>query len=76
MTTADIISINQKRLGNWGADLAAAHSTPLLLLGVGHDDVSGRPMVITVDDVSDEQLIVLLSLARAMLVAKKEGKAV
>lgn len=52
--------ITEERLGRWKRQLNEAHATPVVLVAVGHDHNSGRLVLYTVEDVSDEQLAAFL----------------
>jgi hypothetical protein len=63
MTRAQIGSINSKRLASWADKLTSAHATPQLLLGVGHDHVSGQVSVIVCEEITNDQIEALLRFA-------------
>lgn len=50
-------------MARWLEDCVAAHSTPMLLLCVGHDHVSGEVHVMTLKDMNDADLSALLRAA-------------
>lgn len=54
-------NITNERLRRWAKKLAIEHATPTVLVGIGHDHKSGRLVVCTVEDISNDEL-------RAMLV--------
>lgn len=62
--------ITRDRLWKWGAKLDLEHATPVILVGVGHDQNSGQTVVCIPEDVTDEQLCGFL---RAVL-KELEGK--
>lgn len=55
--------ITDERLDRWKKRLSESHSTPILLMGVGHDHVFGRPVLCTTEDITNEQLCVFLRAA-------------
>jgi len=42
--------ITQRRLDRWGRLLCQAHATPVVLVGLGHDLVSGQIVLCTLDE--------------------------
>lgn len=61
MTRAEILAINRDRLERWGTWLTNQHATALVLIGVGHDHVSGRLRVCQLEDgPADRELALLL----------------
>lgn len=56
-------SITQERLRSWSRRLAEQHSTPLALIGIGHDSKVGQLVVLTVEDVDDDTLVASLLFA-------------
>lgn len=58
-----IRQICKDRLAMWTDDLVGDHSTPVLLLGVGHDDKEGIITICTVEDMDLERIIVFLCMA-------------
>lgn len=67
MNPKDIKEITDKRLYGWTRRLVAEHSTPLILLGVGHDGKSGQLTVLTVEEVPNDVLIGALKFALRQL---------
>lgn len=47
--------------------LNAEHSTAVLIVAVGHDKVAGQMTVVTVDDISDDKIIIFLQSALKQL---------
>jgi hypothetical protein len=45
MTEEAIVDVICDRFSRWAKRLQSSHATPLFLLGIGHDHVSGRPVV-------------------------------
>lgn len=70
MTDEEIRKIVDQRLGKWGDDLVDYHSTPLILLAVGHDHNSGQLHIETVVEVPDWVIIGFLKKTILMM----EGK--
>lgn len=52
-----------ERLESWGQRLTEAHSTPVLMLAIGHDHRSGHLTLLVPEGVSKEQLRAFLSFA-------------
>ncbi len=61
--------ITEERLKRWKLKMSASHATPLVLLGVGHDHMSGKFVVCTLDEpeFTDARVKQLLEAAVAML---------
>ena len=75
MTTSEIDSINRTRLDTWRKHLTAGHSTPIILLGVGHDAVSGQWCVCTLEDdcMPDADLVAALRGVATRSSARHQG---
>lgn len=58
-------AITRGRMKQWATNLTNRHHTPILVMGIGHDRVAGQISVITVEDISDEDMIAMLSHALA-----------
>lgn len=59
MTTDMIEKICRERIGGWVEKLVREHSTPLLLVGVGHDAKRGQITLCTLDEpIADKQSLV------------------
>lgn len=67
MTPDECRRINDARLAQWGAESATQHSTPLVLVSVGHDHRSGELLVHTLQTMEDAKLLGLLESATAIL---------
>jgi hypothetical protein len=63
----NVRKINHERLGRWEKRLNENHSTPVVLVGVGHDQVKGRVMVLTTEERTDEEVILFLREALRQL---------
>jgi hypothetical protein len=42
--------ITEQRLAQWSKRLSESHATPIMLVGMGHDHVSGRVVICTLDE--------------------------
>lgn len=67
MSKVEVKPINHERLGRWKDRLNENESTPVLLIGIGHNKVKGKIMVLTTEDRTDEDIIVLLVAALEQL---------
>lgn len=66
MTTDEIAAICDQRLALWAAQMVREHSTPVALLGIGHDHVSGHLILCALRDagpLDDASLAALLRKA-------------
>lgn len=63
----NVKAINDERLGRWKVQMIRRHSTPLILLGIGHDKNLGELTVLCTEDRTDEQLVAFLEAALAQL---------
>jgi hypothetical protein len=52
----EIEAICTERLDEWKKDLVEAHSTPVLMLAVGHDHVSGEIHILIPEDITTQQV--------------------
>jgi hypothetical protein len=52
--------ITKERLARWAVRLESQHATPLVLVGIGHDHVSGNLVVCLPEDVGNPIVIALL----------------
>ena len=50
-------------LSRWTEHLVSSHSTPILLVGIGHDDRSGELVICTPEAMSDSDIETLLLAA-------------
>jgi hypothetical protein len=73
MTDQRCDHITATRLLDWRKRLTAEHATPAVLLGIGHDHASGKLVICTPEDMSDDDL---LTLIEGILTNLKAGKAV
>lgn len=72
MSPKQIQSINTPRLLSWANQLNEAHATAAVVIGVGHDHVSGTTHLCTTHDLSREQLGHLLHKAALALLLPEE----
>lgn len=63
METGEIDDICRERLDSWRQRLVSEHSTPVMMLGVGHDHKKGQIELITLEEIDDYQLLVFLRYA-------------
>lgn len=56
----DVTRITTERLESWRKQLIDAHATPVILLGVGHDHVTGQINVITTKGMTPAQIRIFL----------------
>jgi len=59
--------ITPERLERWSKCLTELHATPLVLVAIGHDHVSGELTVLTCEEMSDRDLCTILRGALAVL---------
>lgn len=52
--------ICDERLARWKTQLIRRHSTPLILIGIGHDHKSGEITLLCTEDRTDEELLVFM----------------
>ena len=57
----DTETITRERLAIWEKRLAREHATPMVLIGVGHDQRHGQPVLITTEDMPLADLHMLLA---------------
>jgi len=70
----EIEAICKERLGNWQGRLVNEHSTPVLLLGVGHDHKMGQVVLCTTEDMSDLEIINFVQGTLNLLIKQRERK--
>jgi hypothetical protein len=71
MNDRDIDDICTERLGRWKKLLIQEHSTPVLLVAVGHDHKKGQLTLVTTEDITDQQLLTFMRYA----IIELEGRA-
>lgn len=59
--TVDVGAIARERLDRWKQDCVGDHVTPMLMVAVGHDHVSGAVHVYTLEDIPDRDLVLFLT---------------
>ena len=67
LTPEQIEAICQELLGSWTKRLVGEHSTPVLLLGAGHDDKSGQLVICTTEEMSNDEIMDFLAGALYMM---------
>lgn len=67
MAKTEVRPINHERMNRWKDRLNENESTPVLLVGVGHNKVAGRLFVLCTEDRTDEEVIIFLKAALAQL---------
>lgn len=63
----EIETICKDRLGEWQHSLVQEHSTPILLVGVGHDESKGHVVLCIPKELSDDEVMQFLQGALNML---------
>lgn len=63
----NVKAINDERLGRWKNLLNRKHSTPIIILAVGHDHHEGDLVVLTTEDRSDEETLLFMEGAVKLL---------
>lgn len=66
----DVAKINRERLSSWEEKLNKNHATAIMLIGVGHDAVSGQLNFLVTEDRTDEEILLLLKGAVTFLESK------
>lgn len=67
MTREELAIIIGDRLEQWHESCVDAHATPALLVAIGHDHAAGEVNVLTVQDITNDELRLLLAAALARL---------
>ena len=73
MEKTEIETVCRDRLGGWTKRLVEEHSTPILLVGVGHDHKKGQVVLCMPEEMSDQEVMHFLQGALNMM---KLGKKV
>lgn len=63
----NVSKITHERLGRWEKRLVSSHATPALLLGIGHDHVSGQIVLCVTEEKTDAEIIAFLQMAISSL---------
>lgn len=71
MNDEEIRAICTKRLGRWQQALEHEHATPLVLIGVGHDDKKGQLVISITQEMPLADII--LFLEGALRIIRAEG---
>ena len=74
MSPERVTEITAERLSRWGNYLAAKHATPLLVLGMGHDERRGTVEVCIPADVPLPDVLVAIRAALRILERQGDGK--
>lgn len=56
----NVKAICDERLARWKTQLIRRHSTPLILIGVGHDHKSGELTLLCTEERTDEELLLVM----------------
>lgn len=70
MSPAERDRITTRRFAQWGRHLARGHATPLLTVGLGHDERGGEIVLCLREDVTDREVIEVLTAVLRDLTAK------
>lgn len=57
-------AITRGRMKEWTSNLTQKHHTPILVIGLGHDQVAGQLSVISIESMTNRELA--LALERAL----------
>ena len=71
MDPIEIEAICRDRLGRWTKGLVEQHATPILLVGIGHDQQEGKIVICTVGEITDNEIILLLQGALRIIGSRK-----
>jgi len=63
----NVRKINHERLGRWEKRLNENNSTPILLVGIGHQQVQGQVMILTTEDRTNTEIVIILKEALRQL---------
>lgn len=67
MNREEIEAICRERLEGWQQHLVEEHATPIILVGMGHDERSGELVVCTTEGLAKEYIVALLEGGLRML---------
>lgn len=70
----NVKAINDERLGRWKNQLNRKHSTPFILLGIGHDHNEGNLVILCTEERSDTDILLGLKKAVSLLEEQISGK--
>lgn len=76
MTSDEVREICNERLTRWRDHLVSKHATPMVLIGVGHDEAEGSVVMCLPDGINGADVAGLLAGVFEMLIDRKyeEGK--
>lgn len=60
MAKIEVRPINHERMGRWKERLNENDSTPVVLVGIGHNRVAGRIMVLCTEERTNREIVLLL----------------
>jgi hypothetical protein len=60
MTRDELKKINYERMTSWKERLNENYSTPVILLGIGHNSVEGRLFVLCTEELPHQDMIIFL----------------
>lgn len=63
MDNEELREICYDRVARWIERLIKEHSTPIVLVGVGHDHKSGHLVLLTVEELTNDQIVLFLEAA-------------
>ena len=63
MQRSQINKINVERLTGWKNKLNDQHATPVLLMGIGHDQNEGQMSICVTEDMDDTHILLFLKEA-------------
>ncbi|KKN32047.1 hypothetical protein LCGC14_0817710 [marine sediment metagenome] len=67
MTDKELTEIFNERISEWRDRVISLHSTPIILLAVGHDDLSGQFVLCIPKGFTDPQIAAMLEKAIDLL---------
>jgi len=74
MNRVEARDITRERLAKWSKHFTENTATPVVLVGVGHGEHSGKIVVCCTEDLSDEYLVAFLTNARELVVRRLAGE--
>lgn len=70
MKSERVDEINKIRLFGWRKQLTKQHSTPVMLVGVGHDHNSGQVTLLVTEEMNDQEILLFLKKSYDMALEK------
>lgn len=61
------------RMAEWAKQLAERNCTPVLVLGIGHNENAGEVHLFTMQDFSDEDVVMFLAFAQREIRRRSEA---